>query len=86
MNTAADCAAIKEGLDLIYGKFYEFLKQNGVKEIESMNCDFNVDLHEAVAKTLVEEEDKKGKIVEVILKGYYLHDKVIRHSKVVIGE
>jgi molecular chaperone GrpE len=86
MNTAADCEAIKEGLDLIYGKFYEFLKQNGVKEIESMNCDFNVDLHEAVANTPVEEDDKKGKIVEVILKGYYLHDKVIRHSKVVIGE
>jgi molecular chaperone GrpE len=86
MNTAADCEAIKEGLDLIYVKFYEFLKQNGVKEIESMNCDFNVDLHEAVAKTPVEEDDKKGKIVEVILKGYYLHDKVIRHSKVVIGE
>ncbi len=86
MDTSADCAAIKEGLDLIYGKFSEFLKQNGVKEIESMNCDFNVDLHEAVAKTPVEEEDKKGKIVDVILKGYYLQNKVIRHSKVVIGE
>ncbi|MBN1108687.1 MAG: nucleotide exchange factor GrpE, partial [Bacteroidales bacterium] len=60
--------------------------QNGVKEIESANADFNVDLHDAVAKTAVEEEKNKGKIVDVVLKGYYLNDKVIRHAKVVIGE
>ncbi len=86
METATDCAAIKDGIDLIYGKFTEFLKQNGIKEIESLNCPFNVDLHDAVAKIPVQEEDKKGKIVEVIQKGYYLQDKVIRHSKVVVGE
>jgi molecular chaperone GrpE len=57
-----------------------------VKEIESLNTGFNVDLHDAVAKIQVAEEDKKGKIIEVILKGYYLQDKVLRHSKVVIGE
>ena len=57
-----------------------------MKEIESLNTGFNVDLHDAVAKIPVAEEDKKGKIVEVILKGYYLQDKVLRHSKVVIGE
>jgi molecular chaperone GrpE len=86
MDTATDCAAVKNGIDLIFGKFIEFLKQNGVYEIESMNCDFNVDLHDAVAKTPVQEEDKKGKVVDVIQKGYYMQDKVIRHSKVVIGE
>ena len=86
MEISTDCAAIKEGIDLIYGKFSEFLKQNGVREIESMNCPFNVELHDAVAKAPIEDEDKKGKIVDVILKGYYLQDKVIRHSKVVIGE
>ena len=47
---------------------------------------FNVDLHDAVAKIAVEDEEKKGKIVDVIQKGYYLQDKVIRHSKVVVGE
>jgi len=86
MNSATDCVALKEGIDLIYQKFTDFLKQNGIREIDSMNCPFNVDLHDAVAKIAVEEEDKKGKIVDVILKGYYLQDKVIRHSKVVIGE
>ena len=86
MDSASDREAMKSGFDLIYGKFTEFLKQNGLREIESLNCDFSVDLHDAVAKTPVPEEDKKGKIVDVILKGYYLQDKVIRHSKVVVGE
>jgi molecular chaperone GrpE len=86
METATDRAAMKSGIDLIYGKFTDFLKQNGIREIESLNCPFNVDLHDAVAKIPVEEESKKGLIVDVVLKGYYLQDKVIRHSKVVIGE
>lgn len=86
IEISADCAGIKEGIDLIYAKLSDFLKQQGVKEIESLNSIFDVDLHDAVAKIPVAEEDKKGKIVEVILKGYYLQDKVIRHSKVIIGE
>ena len=81
-----NCGAIKEGIDIIHAKFTEFLKQNGVTEIESLNCAFNFDLHDAVVKIPVEEEDKKGKVVEVMQKGYYLLDKVIRHSKVVVGE
>jgi molecular chaperone GrpE len=86
MDTATDCVAMKDGINLIYGKFNEFLKQNGIKEIEALNCNFNVDLHEAVAKVPVQEEDKKGKITDVLLKGYYLQDKVLRFSKVAVGE
>ena len=86
MDTATDCAAMKSGIDLIYNKFSDFLKQNGVKEIESLDNNFNVDLHEAVAKVQVEEEKKKGKVIDVVLKGYYLQDKVLRFSKVVVGE
>ena len=86
METATDCAAMKDGIDLIYNKFSEFLKQNGIREIESMNISFNVDLHDAVAKVPVQEEEKKGKVVDVVQKGYYLQDKVLRHSKVVVGE
>lgn len=78
--------ALKNGIDLIYVKFSEFLKQNGVKEMEALNTDFNVDLHEAVAKVPVEDPDKKGKVVDVVLKGYYLRDKVLRFAKVVVGE
>jgi len=86
MENAADCSAIKSGIDLIYGKFTDFLKQNGIREIESLNTAFNVDLHDAVANTPVEDESMKGKIVEVVKKGYYLQDKIIRHAKVVVGE
>lgn len=86
MDDSTDCAAMKSGIDLIYGKFNEFLRQNGVKEIEALNSNFNVDIHEAVAKVPVPEEDQKGKVVDVIQKGYYLQDKVLRFSKVVVGE
>ncbi|MCX6321836.1 MAG: nucleotide exchange factor GrpE [Bacteroidia bacterium] len=86
MDTVTDGVAMKNGIDLIYSKFSEFLKQNGIKEIESLNSNFNVNLHEAVAKVPVADDDKKGKVVDVVLKGYYLQDKVLRFSKVVVGE
>jgi molecular chaperone GrpE len=86
METATDCAAMKDGIDLIYTKFSDFLKQNGIREIESLNNLFDVDLHDAVAKVPVQEDEKKGKVVDVVQKGYYLQDKVLRHSKVVVGE
>lgn len=77
---------VKDGVRLIYNKFQEFLKQNGVKEIEAKGQIFNTDLHEAIVKIPAPSEDMKGRIVDVIQKGYYLNDKVIRFSKVVIGE
>jgi molecular chaperone GrpE len=86
MDATTDCNSLKEGINLIYGKFGDFLKVNGVKEIESLNSEFNVDLHEAVANVPVEETEKKGKVIDVVLKGYYLQDKVLRFSKVVVGE
>lgn len=85
MDTS-DTDAIKNGINLIYMKFTEFLKQNGISEIEAVDKDFNVDLHEAVAKVHVDEPDKKGKVVDVALKGYFLHDKILRFAKVVVGE
>jgi molecular chaperone GrpE len=86
IESSSDYTAMKNGIDLIYMKFNDFLKQNGVREIVSLNCPFNVDLHDAIAKVAVDDEDIKGKIIDVIQKGYYLQDKVIRHSKVVVGE
>jgi molecular chaperone GrpE len=86
IDTVEEGDAMKNGINLIYMKFSEFLKQSGVAAIESLNADFNVDIHEAVAKVKVDEPDKKGKVVDVVLKGYYLRDKVIRFAKVVVGE
>lgn len=85
MEETSECQSIKTGIDLIYSKFSDFLIQHGVKEIESLNTGFNVDLHDAVARLPVNEEEKKGKVVDVVLKGYYLKDKVIRHARVVVG-
>ncbi len=76
----------KQGTKLIYNKFIDFLKQNNVKEIEAKNQDFDVDLHEAITKIPAPDETLKGKVVDVVQKGYLLNDKVIRFAKVVIGE
>jgi molecular chaperone GrpE len=81
-----DDDAGKQGTLLIYNKFREFLKQNNVKEIEAINMDFNVDLHEAITKIPAPDETLKGKVVDVLQKGYLLNEKVIRFAKVVIGE
>lgn len=81
-----DDDAGKQGTLLIYNKFEDFLKQNNVKEIEALNQEFDVDLHEALTKIPAPSKDLKGKVVDVIQKGYYLNEKVIRFAKVVIGE
>lgn len=86
MEASSDCTSMKSGIDLIYNKFSEFLKQNGIREIESLNKDFNVDLHDAITKIPAHDETMKGKVVDVVQKGYWLNDKVLRHSKVVVGE
>ncbi|QIA07326.1 nucleotide exchange factor GrpE [Draconibacterium halophilum] len=86
MKELADEDAGKHGSALIYKKFQEFLKQNNVKEIEAQNADFDVDLHEAITKIPAPSEELKGKVVDVIQKGYCLNEKVIRFAKVVIGE
>ena len=86
MESSENCEGIKEGVILIYNKLIDYLKRNGVSEIPAINEAFNVDLHDATARVQVTEEEKKGKVVEVLLKGYYLKDKILRHSKVVIGD
>lgn len=86
MDSKHEESAIKEGIDLIYKRFGDFLKQNGIKEIEAKEQEFDTDLHEAITKIPAPTEDLKGKVVDVIQKGYMLNEKVIRFAKVVIGE
>ena len=86
MQTSKDIEAVKDGINLIYNKLKETLSQLGIKEIESLNLDFNTDLHEAITKIPAPQEDLKGKVVDVVQKGYYLNDKILRFAKVVIGE
>lgn len=86
LKNIPDEDAGKQGTMLIYNKFKEFLKQNNVKEIDALHQDFDVDLHEAITKIPAPAEDLKGKVVDVVQKGYCLNEKVIRFAKVVIGE
>ncbi|MBE9468150.1 MAG: nucleotide exchange factor GrpE [Bacteroidetes bacterium] len=86
MENSEDVAAVKEGVNIIYNKLVDYLKSCGVKEIDAINKDFDTDLHEAVTKIPAPEKKLKGKVVDVINKGYYLNDKIIRFPKVVIGE
>jgi molecular chaperone GrpE len=86
LDTAPDMNAVKEGVELIYKKFKSFLETRGLKEVEAMHQDLDTDKHEAVAKFAAPSDDLKGKIIDVVEKGYYLHDKIIRYAKVVIGE
>jgi molecular chaperone GrpE len=76
----------KEGITLIYNKFKDFTKQNGVVEMDVRGLALDTDQHEAITKIPAPSEDLKGKIVDVVQKGYLLNDKVIRFAKVVIGE
>lgn len=86
METAEDVPALREGVELIYLNFRDFLSQNGVKEMECLHTDFDPELQEAVTKIPAQSEDMKGKVVDCIQKGYTLNDKVIRFPKVVVGE
>ena len=76
----------KQGIFLIYKKMKEILTQQGLKEIETLHKEFNTDIHEAVTKVPAPDNELKGKVVDVIEKGYMLGDKVVRYAKVVVGE
>jgi molecular chaperone GrpE len=86
IDKSEDIESVKQGVHLIYNKFREFLNQRGVKEIEAVQQPFDVDVHEAITKIPAPTEDLKGKVVDVVQKGYILNEKVIRFAKVVVGE
>ncbi len=86
MNDASKQDAVKEGIEIIYNNFKEFLSQRGIKEIEATGNDFDTDQHEAITKIPAPEKNQKGKVIDVIEKGYELHGKVIRFAKVVVGD
>ncbi len=87
INDSSDASSIKEGVVLIYNKFVKYLEQNGVKAMPTeVGSDFDTELHEAVTVFPVDDDSKKGKIIDTIQKGYMINDKVLRHAKVVVGQ
>lgn len=82
-----DVKAVEEGIELIYNKFIKYLSQNGVAAIETeQGTDFDTEKHEAVTMFPAPDESLKGKVVDTVLKGYTLNDKILRHAKVVVGQ
>lgn len=86
MTKSNDIEAIRQGIMLIHQKLLDTLHAKGVEEISAIGQELDTDLHEAVAKFPVAEEEKKGKVIDVVQKGYKLKDKVVRFAKVVVGE
>ena len=84
METSDDLEALKEGVNLIHNNFLRILESKGLKAIEAKDKPFDVEYHESVAQ-FPAGDDKKGIVVDEIEKGYFLNDKVIRYSKVVVG-
>lgn len=85
-ETTSGTDAIKDGVNLIYNKLKGNLEKKGLKQMISINEPFNSDLHDAITNLPVDDPGMKGKVVDEIEKGYYYHDKVIRHAKVVVGQ
>jgi molecular chaperone GrpE len=86
METASDLNAVKEGVQLIHQRLHRTLEQKGLKEMEAKNTAFDADKHEALTEIPAPSEEQKGQVMDVIQKGYYLNDKIIRFAKVVVGK
>lgn len=86
MTSATDVDALREGVNLIHEKFIKYLAQQGVTPIDSTGADFDPELHEAITMFPAASEEQRGKVVDTTTRGYMLHDKVLRHAKVVVGQ
>ena len=81
-----DPQVLREGMELIYHKLVKVLESQGVTAIDTTDADFDTDVHEAVAMVPGMGDDKKGKVIDCVQKGYKLNEKVIRHAKVAAGQ
>lgn len=86
LDNSDDLEKIKVGVLLVFNKLRNTLQGRGVKAMETINQEFNSDLHDAVTEIPAPNEELKGKIVDEVMKGYYLNDIIIRHAKVVVGK
>jgi molecular chaperone GrpE len=86
LQKSDDVTVIKEGIQLVFQKFRTTLQTKGVKEMESVGKDFDVELHEAITEIPAPTPELEGKVIDQVQKGYYLNDKLIRFAKVVVGK
>ncbi|MDY6288197.1 MAG: nucleotide exchange factor GrpE [Bacteroidales bacterium] len=85
LTAMSDDEGAKEGVQLIYNKMMNILSQKGLKPMESKGVKFDENLHEAVTQFPATDESQKGTVVDVVEKGYFLNDKVLRYAKVVVA-
>ena len=85
LQTSNDLEQIKKGIELVFGKLRGTLQAKGLKAMESISTDFDVEKHEAITEIPAPTEALKGKVVDEVQKGYYLNEKIIRFAKVVVG-
>jgi molecular chaperone GrpE len=81
-----DVQILKAGFSLIFNKINQIMESKGLKAMHTLDQPFDYELHEAIANVSVPEEDRKGKVIDQVEKGYFLNDKVIRYAKVVVGQ
>jgi molecular chaperone GrpE len=86
LQSSDDIAVQKEGIQLVFNKLRSTMQSKGVKVMESIHEDFDVEKHEAITEIPAPTEDLKGKVIDDVIKGYYLNDKIIRFAKVVVGK
>jgi molecular chaperone GrpE len=86
MEGSEDVKAIKEGIALVFSKLRNKLQAKGLKPMDALHKVFDPDLHEAITEIPAPSPDLVGKVVDEVVKGYYLNDKIIRHAKVVVGK
>jgi molecular chaperone GrpE len=87
IQESSDTQAIKEGIELIFNKLRNTLTQKGLKEMEVVSGnDFDAEYHEGITEIPAPTPEMEGKVVDVIEKGYYLNDKIIRYAKVIVGK
>jgi len=86
LQKSDDLDQIKEGILLVFNKLRNTLQAKGLKAMESINTEFDVEKHEAITEIPSPSPDKVGKVLDEVQKGYYLNDKIIRFAKVVVGK
>ena len=86
INESTESKDVYEGVELIYNKFKNILSEQGLQEMQPVGETFDPDYHEAMTKMQAPSEDQKGKVIDVVEKGYMLNDRIVRHAKVVVGE
>lgn len=86
MQATEDTDQVKQGVQLVFNKLRNTLQAKGLKVMESLHTDFDVEKHEAITEIPAPNESLKGKVIDEIQKGYYLNDKIIRFAKVVVGK